>query len=300
MIRLYRTLFFMLSVCIVNLSFGQSTGNTPISGNFTNLSFRQFAEAIEAHTDYRFYFNPTDVDSLQVQLQVTDKPLVFILNQIFDGKPLRFAIDNRNRVFITANQAIQTSLPIGFFERGTGGAADDTTNIDYGAVREKARLSLETKLFEIGSRGGASRTGNATLAGRIRSTATGEPAIGVYVLIDKPRIGVLTDQYGSYSISLPRGRHELQIRSIGMSDTKRQIMLYGDGKLDIEMDEEVVPLREVIVGAKKDVNVAGLQMGAERLDIRTIKQVPTVLGEADLIRVVLTIPGVKSVGEGTV
>ncbi|RYF57065.1 MAG: TonB-dependent receptor, partial [Cytophagaceae bacterium] len=121
-----------------------------------------------------------------------------------------------------------------------------------------------------------------------------------YVLIEKPRIGVTTDQYGTYSITLPRGRHELKIRSIGMTDTKRQIMLYGDGKLDIDMDEEVVPLREVIVGAKKDLNVAGLQMGAERLDIRTIKQVPTVLGEADLIRVVLTLPGVKSVGEGTV
>ncbi|WP_375444597.1 TonB-dependent receptor domain-containing protein [uncultured Fibrella sp.] len=296
----YRTLFLLLGVCITQLGFGQNNRNGTISDNFNTLSFRQFTEAIEARTDYRFYYKPTDVDSLRIQLQVSDKPLGYVLDQVFAGTQLRYSIDTRNRVFVTASQAIRTELPIGFFERGPGNTTDDTASIDYGAAREKTRLSLETKLFEIGSRGGNNRTGNATLAGRIRSTTTGEPAIGVYVLIEKPRIGVLTDQYGSYSISLPRGRHELKIKSIGMKDTKRQIMLYGDGKLDIEMDEEVVPLREIIVGAKKDANVAGLQMGSERLDIRTIKQVPTVLGEADLIRVVLTLPGVKSVGEGTV
>ncbi|MEZ0485119.1 TonB-dependent receptor [Fibrella aquatica] len=293
-------LFLLLYCGAAQLCLGQTNRNKSISGQFNGLSFAQFVEALEARTDYRFYYSPTDVDSVLVQLQVTDKPLEHLLTRVFEGTPLRFAIDSRNRVFITANQAIRLTLPPGFFDRGADVPTDDTLTVDYGAVREQTRLSLETKLFEIGSRGSSSRTGNATVAGRIRSTLTGEPAIGVYVLIDKPRIGVLTDQYGSYSISLPRGRHELQIKSIGMKDTKRQIMLYGDGKLDIEMDEEIVPLRELIVGAKKDINVAGLQMGSERLDIRTIKQVPTVLGEADLIRVVLTLPGVKSVGEGTV
>jgi len=300
MTYLYRLFFVVLCSCIVSCGYSQTVPPTSISGQFNNLSFKQFAEEIEARSPYRFYFQARDVDSLRIQLSVTDKPLSVVLTRVFEGTPHQFAIDERNRVFITTNQAIRTSLPIGFFDRGAGGASDDSASVDYGAAREQTRLSLETKLNEIGSRGGSSRTGNATLAGRIRSTTTGEPAIGVYVLIEKPRIGVLTDQYGVYSISLPKGRHELQIRSIGMKDTKRQIMLYGDGKLDIDMDEEVVPLRELIVGAKKDINVAGLQMGAERLDIRTIKQVPTVLGEADLIRVVLTLPGVKSVGEGTV
>ncbi|MEZ0542080.1 TonB-dependent receptor [Fibrella arboris] len=300
MTNLYR--LFLLALVLGTLAqrgFGQTPQSITIN-SVNSLSFRQFVEAVEARTAYRFYYNPADVDSVSVQGQISDRSLISVLTSVFDGTPLRFAIDARNRVLITANQAIRTTLPAGFFDRGPANPADDTTNVEYGAAREKARLSLETKLFEIGSRGSGSRTGNATLAGRIRSTTTGEPAIGVYVLIDKPRIGVTTDQYGTYSISLPRGRHELKIRSIGMKDTKRQILLYGDGKLDIDMDEEVVPLREVIVGAKKDLNVAGLQMGAERLDIRTIKQVPTVLGEADLIRVVLTLPGVKSVGEGTV
>ncbi len=297
MTKFLRLFFFISCISLALTAAGQPPPKTTISGNFTGLSFGQFVEQIERISPYRFFYNSADVDSLQVTSQATDRTLASLLTDMVAGTQLRFAIDARSRVFITLDQVIRTELPIGFFERG---GAVDTTTIDYGAGREKTRLTLETKLFEIGSRALAGRPGNATLAGRIKSATTGEPAVGVTVLIDKPRIGAVTDQYGFYSIALPRGRHELKIRSLGLRDTKRQLMLFGDGKLDIEMDEEVVPLKEVIVGAQRDANVASTQMGAERLDTKTIKQVPTVLGEADLIRVVMTLPGVKSVGEGTV
>ena len=297
MTKHFRLVLFIITLAVGHLAVGQSTKPVTVSGQFTNVSFGQFVQTIEARSPYRFYYNAADVDSLRITAEATNVPLATLLNTAFSGTQLRYAIDSRNRVFITADQAIRTELPIGFFERG---GAPDTTTIDYGAARTTARLTLETKLFEIGSRNLAGRPGLATLAGRIKSTTTGEPAVGVTVLIEKPRTGAVTDQYGFYSIALPRGRHELKIRSLGLRDTKRQLMLFGDGKLDIEMDEEVVPLKEVIVGAQKDANVSSTQMGAERLDTKTIKQVPTVLGEADLIRVVLTLPGVKSVGEGTV
>ena len=298
--KFYTILLIGLGLCMSRLTFGQVNSSAVISGQFNDISFGQFVHDLEARTPYRFYYNPSATDSLRVRLQETDKTLPYILTRIFEETSLRFAIDDQMRVFITTDQAIRIDLPIGFFERGRNSAADDTAGIDYGSIREKARLSLETKLFEIGSRNNADKPGYATLAGHIRNSLSGEPAVGVAVLVDKPRIGIVTDQYGYYAISLPRGRHELRIRSIGLTNTKRQILLFSDGKLDITMDEEVIPLKEVVIGAQKDLNVSGLQMGAERLDSRTIKQVPTVLGEADLLRVVLTLPGVKSVGEGTV
>lgn len=294
--------YLVLFIGFVFLRSGQAqtNRNNAISGQFNDIPFVQFVRDLEARTDFHFYYNPTDVDSVRVRLLVSDKSLPYILTKIFEGTSLRFAIDERYRVFITAEQGIRLDLPGGFFERGRKGATDDTAGVDYGAIREKKRLSLETKLFEIGQRTSSNRTGNANIAGHVRNTATGEPVVGAAIYIEKPRIGVITDQYGYYSMSLPKGRHELKLRSIGLTSTRRQVLIFSDGKLDITMDEEVVPLREVIIGAQKDVNVSGMQMGAERLDSKTIRQVPTVLGEADLIRVVLTLPGVKTVGEGTV
>ncbi len=84
-----------------------------------------------------------------------------------------------------------------------------------------------------------------------------------------------------------------------MKDTRRRVILYADGKLDVEMEDDVIALKEVVIEAEKDVNVSGMQMGQQRVDIKTIRQVPTALGEADLLRVILTLPGVKSVGESS-
>src|SRR6185369_15306553 len=78
------------------------------------------------------------------------------------------------------------------------------------------------------------------------------------------------------------------------------IMLYADGKLEIELDPDVTPLKEVVVESDKDVRVMGMQMGMEKLDIKTMKNMPLALGEPDVMKVVLALPGVQSVGEGTV
>ncbi|MCK7555014.1 TonB-dependent receptor [Chitinophaga sedimenti] len=172
--------------------------------------------------------------------------------------------------------------------------------IDYAqGAKPVQEATLENKLYVIGTPGG-SKDPTVNLAGYIRNTQTGEPVIGVSVYVDAPkRIGVATDQYGYYSINLPRGRHVLHIQSIGMRDTRRQVMLNDHGKLNIELAEQVISLKHVTITGEKAGNVRGTQMGVEKLSIKTIKQVPAVFGEADILRVVLTLPGVKSVGEAS-
>ena len=84
-----------------------------------------------------------------------------------------------------------------------------------------------------------------------------------------------------------------------MKATKRQLILYSNGKLTIEIKDDVQTLKRVIVVAEKNSNVRRLQMGIERISIKTIKQLPALLGEPDVLRVILTLPGVTSVGEAS-
>ncbi len=141
--------------------------------------------------------------------------------------------------------------------------------------------------------------GNSTITGYVRSAITGEPVIGAAVFIETPSIGVTTDALGFYSLTIPRGKQKLKIKSFGMRETQRQVILYSDGKLDIEMRESVIALKEVSVKAGMDKNVVSTDMGQVKLTIKNLKQVPTVFGETDLLRTVLTLPGVKSVGENS-
>src|SRR5262249_50788061 len=157
-------------------------------------------------------------------------------------------------------------------------------SFDYSEYEKKERQKqlAEERVYSIGTKT-TDLTGEATLTGTITDTKTGELIIGGSVYIEKPTIGVATDPFGRYSLKLPKGRHELVIKSIGMKVARRQILLYGNGKLDVELEEDIIPLKEVLVESERDVRVTGMQMGAEKLDIKVMKQMPLALGETDIM-----------------
>lgn len=270
---------------------------TQFSGEFRNMTFLQFADELEKKSNLRFFFNPAWVDSLQVNINVSNKTLPEILDEIFTDTELKYAITQTYQIYITLGVPVVTELPIDFFDTGLSG--DSTRKkFDYSRYEETEKAKTE-KVIVIGAKDSNTKP-SASIAGYVRNIKSGEPVIGATIMIEKPLTGVATDPSGYYSISLPKGRHQLNIRSMGMKNTERNIILNADGNLNIEMEEDVIPLKEIIVESEHDVKVMGMQMGTEKLDLKTMRQIPLALGEVDIIKAVLTLPGVQSVGEGTV
>lgn len=273
-----------------------------ISGTYDSARFDEFVLDIEKQASYRFYYNSRSTDSIRVSASFTNSDINTVLGQLFSGTPLHFAIDSRNNIFITEGREIMSSLPDNFFNTGSdqnrvqSAPAFDYTDYEK---REKQKKLVESRLYSIGPKT-TNMAGNGTVAGNVRDAASGEPVIGAAVYVENPLIGIATDQFGYYSLTLPKGRHELKIKSVGMKSTIRQIMVYGNGKLEIELDQDVTPLKEVVIESERDVRVTGVAMGLEKLDIKTMKNMPLALGETDIMKVVLTLPGVQTVGEGTV
>lgn len=273
-----------------------------ITASYDSARFDDVVRDVEGQTLYRFYYDNRATDSLRISQRFQNASLNGVLTQIFSGTSLYFAINDQNKVFITEGREIMTALPDGFFSQNTNDAPRTAiTSFDYSDYEklERQKKLVESRLYSIGTKS-TNLTGNGTVAGTVRDAANGEPVIGASVFVEKPLIGAITDQFGFYSLTLPKGRHALNIKSMGMKSTTRQIMVYGDGKLPIELDQDVIPLKEVIIESEKDVRVTGLQMGMEKLDIRTMKNMPLALGETDIMKIVLTLPGVQTVGEGTV
>jgi hypothetical protein len=157
--------------------------------------------------------------------------------------------------------------------------------------------SLEdNRLFEFGNSAKAANKTTVTLAGYVRDGKTGESIIGATVSAGTGS-GVTTDQFGYYALTLPKGRHNIVFSSSGMKDTRRQVLLNDDGKLDVELNGQVASLKAVVVVAEKNSNVKSTQMSVEKLTIKNIRQVPVAFGEADVLRVITTLPGVTSAGE---
>ena len=298
--KLYFFCFFFL-FCFSN-AMAQQTADKRLSVNFQAANIMQIVSDLEAKSGYHFYYNPVQFDSLSVTLQVNDKLLPEILSLAFRNTDYYYAISDQQQVFLTRGREIKTQLATGFFDAVPNGATVNNAVIaDYTTDQDKkvTEATTENKLYEIGIKTNGLKSGNVTLAGYLRDIKSGEAVVGASIYEPVSKTGVATDQFGYYSISLSRGRHTLNIRGLSMKDTRRQLMVYDDGKLNIEMQEQVTTLKEVKISAEKVANVRSVELGVNRLDIRSIKQVPAVFGEADILRVVLTLPGVQSVGEAT-
>src|SRR5205809_1943756 len=269
-----------------------------------SMRLDNFAHLIEINSNYFFYYDTAQTNKIAVTIHVKAQPLENILQKIFTNTDVHFAIDDGNHVFITSSFIVQTSLPKNFLNKqenktDTSLAAPQIELTGNAAAKEKIKISLENKLFEIGNKSDENLPGKATISGYVRDAKSGEPVIGATVFYPEQNTGVNTDQYGYFSLTLSKGRHVLKIASIGMTDTRRQVFVYSNGNLNIEMNEFIPTLKDVVVSADKTKNVKGTMMGVQQLNIKTIKQIPTVFGEADVLRAILTLPGVTSVGESS-
>jgi len=138
-----------------------------------------------------------------------------------------------------------------------------------------------------------------TLNGIVSEKSSNETLIGVTVVISQLNIGVTTNEYGFYSITLPEGSYEILINYIGFKEVSKKVTLSQNQKLNIELTEQAQQLDEVIVTSDiEKLQIRKPQMSVNTLTASSIKKIPTVLGEADVIKSILLLPGVTSAGEG--
>ena len=141
-----------------------------------------------------------------------------------------------------------------------------------------------------------------TISGQIQDVKNGEDLISVTVYVPEEGIGTVTNTYGFYSLTLEEGTHEILVSYLGFSEQKFTVNLTADQTLNIELGEDVATLGEVVVLAEKeneDRNISSSEMSVDAVKIKSIKAMPALLGEVDILKYIQLLPGVKSAGEGT-
>jgi hypothetical protein len=142
------------------------------------------------------------------------------------------------------------------------------------------------------------KTSTALLRGIIYDGKTREPLIGAVLYDEKTKTGTSTNQRGEFSFRLPVGDLSLRLTYIGYEESVEEIRLLSDGSMDFEIFESSHSLDEVTIMARKaEVNLTRTQMSLISLDSKTLRELPTSLGEKDIIRNLTLLPGIQSVGE---
>ncbi|MBI2721837.1 MAG: TonB-dependent receptor [Bacteroidetes bacterium] len=138
-----------------------------------------------------------------------------------------------------------------------------------------------------------------TLSGYIKDAKNGEALIGATVYKQGSQIGGSANEYGFFSITLPKGVHIIGASLIGYKTFTISVNLNQNINKTIELNEERTQLEEVEVTAEQeDRNIKSVEMGVSRLDIKQINKIPALFGEVDVVRVIQLLPGVTTVGEG--
>lgn len=139
-----------------------------------------------------------------------------------------------------------------------------------------------------------------TISGNLKDGATGEDLIGARVLVkEKPGVGAITNVYGFYSLTLPKGEYTLIYQSISFATFEFKINLTEDISKNLELQPDNTILQQVeVTGEKADENLTSGEMGVDKIKVKDLDAVPVLFGEKDILKTMQLLPGVKSAGEG--
>lgn len=140
-----------------------------------------------------------------------------------------------------------------------------------------------------------------TISGTINDSENGETLFGASVYFKNTTIGVLTNEYGFYSLTAPKGSYSLIVSYMGYNVLLEEVVLDANQKLDFELTESNNELNEVVLIAEESerMDIKAPQMSVNKLNIQTIKKMPVVFGEVDIIKSLQFLPGVTNNGEGS-
>ena len=223
------------------------------------------------------------------------KPTEFVEKALAKLREGGYTISEFNGIlFVAKGRSMTPALPATWFVAENVPA----TTTDLAQTQTQAAV-YQNKTYEIGQERNFKPGRKATIHGYVKDASNGEPVVGISVYDGNTSTYTMTDAYGFWKLYLPTGRNTLNFSGYPMEDVNLDIIVYEEGGLDITMKEKVTTLKAATVSAESVANHRTARLGLEKIQIDRIKKIPTAFGEGDILKAVLALPGVQSVGEAS-
>jgi hypothetical protein len=254
-------------------------------------------EEIESASRIKLYYDPQWVDSLFVSAHFNNISIGQALKQILVNRNLHYYLDGRGNIIITKS-VIQTELKNKWIDDNSLNKNIQPDKYTPNIIDKYLSKDDKNRIEEI-SLGTKSNKATATITGYIRDQETGEPLIGAIIFVEGSTLGALSDVAGYYIINIKCGTYKIGFRTLGMATIYKKVNVYSDGQLNINLPKDLVGLKEVVISENKYNNVKINQMGLEKLSVKEIKELPYAIGERDILKASLFLPGIQTVGEAS-
>jgi len=257
------------------------------------LKFEQFAKILQSEYQIPVYYMDKWVEDIVIDKTFKDKSIEAIFQEILSPYSIHFIIRD-NTVILT--KSIELSNEFGFQTNKTEIADQLPANEEKNSNRFNFHKEQEYIIHNIGTSSGKK---NVTLYGYVTHIESGLPLNGVEIFLPNLKKGVTSSKTGYFEINTKPGRYTIIFKHLGLSETSRKVNLRGHGQLDVKMLKEVREIKEVKITASQD-RIKRVSMGVEKIEMEDIKNLPSALGEPDIIKSTTMLAGVESAGEGTI
>ncbi len=298
-----RIVLTIVLLLLVKSMFGQEK-EAPISLEIKNKPIKDILEVIEQKSDYRFYYAEQWLDSTAISKAYKNVPVEDILKDLFNDTAINFFISWDNRIVLTQNNSIYGYLPEGFLEQPNTEKDEETLSEDIASVpifygKRKNDPNAVVQTVRIGKERKDRRERRFVLSGYVTNVRSENPLPDVAIMVKALNLGAITNDKGFYEIELPSGLSLVEISSMGLANSKKNVIIYNNGSLDFRLEESLEQLDEVVVQADATRNIEDASTGNTRIGSEASKNIPLVLGERDVLKIATTLPGVTTAGEGS-
>ena len=251
-----------------------------------SVSIISLMEQVEKATSYKIY---TDISMPFMVKKPEGAASLDHLKKSLKNTRWRVSVYG-NQVFVMQNLNLQVDLPRAWKE--------SSVETQQG-IKVTEILTSENKIYDIGDRFRPSRSAKIKLTGQVIDFKTNTPAEGIHIIRRSPWVATTTDVDGRFEMELEPGFQVLELQGINVKDARRQLMLYTDADVRIELEEQNFMLEEVLVTGGRVEAVKSTTLGMEKIKPSLLKNIPMAMGEMDVLKMVQALPGVKTVGEAS-
>lgn len=283
-------------ICILlalfSISLSAQSDSLLIQIEAENLPFGKFIELLEEKGSTQILYDEKALSDHRVSLKIENGRLINILKKALPSD--KYYVDYWNGYLVVLyNQKLITDLPV--YKKTS--AQNENSSHELNSSFIKGRKADLVNIIVGNSK---YRTpGKQLIAdGKIYNIVTGEAIENATIYIPKLSKGAVSDLEGNFRLIIPEGKYATEIECLGMKKINCQLDVLSDGDFKIGMENSNFEIDEITIYGDKQMNFREKEAGLEKLNVETIKELPTMLGESDIIKVTEMLPGVVSVGEG--
>ncbi len=261
-----------------------------ISGNYIHQKIPDILQDIGSRYGFRFFFRKDWLGSSAVTLNADNLPVTIFLDSLLHPAGLTYVFYYPSVIIIARSEDLAREFTQNYF-------IEKRRQQDF---LQSDKMSEATDHIVLGDSSQIGKAREGLLKGQVFDSSNGEPLPGVNINIESINKIITTGPDGKFSVQLPTGSHFISVSYVGYDTKKFDLALLGNATWNIEIFPHAIQLNEVkITGTQEQSMVHSNVAGITTLTPKDIKSLTMFLGEADVIKSILTVPGVSTTGEGT-